>query len=155
MSSKNNMPHSPVPRMLTYTTAIAELFMLAEGEKDKLLQAKFDALRASYARVEYYAKQGIANEITDTIMEKKAKMILDATTVQTVRELAAIPKPRYTGAEWIVSPNSVPEEEMVMWSESSLRAGGPLRPEAVERYMRLFRDFYGEKADELLGVSLE
>ena len=147
--SKNR---SPMPRMLSYAKALAELMLLSEQEKDELLNVKFDALRTSYARVEYYAKQGINEEIVDTIMEKKSKLIIAAQSIKEVREITAPPKPRYTGTEWIASPNSVPEEEMVIWSETSLRAGGPLMPEAVARYMKLFRDFYGERADELLGA---
>lgn len=137
------------PRMLTYAMAIAELFVGSEGQKENLLYEKFEALRKSWSCVEIYAKDGFSEEILDAIMEKKARMILDAKIVKDVRELSEPPKPYYTGNGWAVSRNSVPEEEMVLWSKASLRA--PLTQEATERYMELFKQFYGKSVDELTG----
>lgn len=125
------------PRMLTYAMAIAELFVSSEGQKENLLHEKFEALRKSWSYIEVYAKDGFSEEILDAIMEKKAKMILSAKTIKDVRELSEPPKPYYTGNGWAVSKNSVPEEEMVLWSKASLRA--PLTQEAMERYMELFK----------------
>lgn len=137
------------PRMLTYAMAIAELFVSSEGQKENLLYEKFEALRKSWSYTEVYAKDGFSEEILDAIMEKKAKMILGAKTIKDVRELSEPPKPYYTGNGWAVSKNSVPEEEMVLWSKASLRA--PLTQEAMERYMELFKQFYGKSVDELTG----
>lgn len=137
------------PRMLTYAMAIAELFVSPEGQKESLLHEKFEALRKSWSCIEIYAKDGFSEKILDAIMEKKARMILDAKTVKDVRELSEPPKPYYTGNGWAVSRNSVPEEEMVLWSKASLRA--PLTQEATERYMELFKQFYGKSVDELTG----
>lgn len=137
------------PRMLTYAMAIAELFVSSEGQKENLLHEKFEALRKSWSYIEVYAKDGFSEEILDAIMEKKAKMILSAKTIKDVRELSEPPKPYYTGNGWAVSKNSVPEEEMVLWSKASLRA--PLTQEAMERYMELFKQFYGKSVDELTG----
>lgn len=94
-------------------------------------------------------KMALMKKILDAIMEKKARMILDATSIQDVRELSNPPKPYYDGNKWICSKNSVPEEEMIWWSKTSLRA--PLSSEAVERYAELFKQFYGMSVDELMG----
>lgn len=137
------------PRMLTYAMAIAELIVDSENQKENLVHEKFEALRKSWSLVEVYARDGFDEKILDAIMEKKSRMILDATTVKDIRELGEPPKPSYTGNRWVASKNSVPEEEMVWWSKASERA--PLMREAVERYMELFKQFYGKSADELMG----
>lgn len=137
------------PRMLTYAMAIAELIVGSEDSKERLLEEKFEALRKSWSLLELYAKDGFDEKILDAIMEKKARLILDATSVQDVRELSNPPKPYYDGSKWTCSKNSVPEEEMIWWSKTSLRA--PLSSEAVERYAELFKQFYGISADELMG----
>lgn len=127
---------------------IAELFMRPESESDKLLEEKFEALRKVFSYTEMYEKEGFAAVILDTIMEKKADMILKAATLKDIRELANPPKPHYDGRRWRVSKNSVPEEEMLWWSMASLKA--PLNREATERFEDLFRQFYGKDVDEMM-----
>lgn len=76
-------------------------------------------------------------------------MILDATSVNDVREISTLPKPCYDGNKWHSSKNSVPEEEMVWWSKVALKA--PLVSEAVKRYEELFEQFYGVSIDEIMS----
>lgn len=140
------------PRMLTYAMAIVELIVDSESQKENLVHEKFEALRKFWSLVELYARDGFDEKILDAIMEKKSRMILDATTVKDIRELSEPPKPFYTGNGWAVSKNSVPEEEMIWWSKASERA--PLMREAVERYAELFRQFYGKSVDELMGDAI-
>lgn len=144
--------NEPMPRIYTYAMAIATLAIEHGDEADKLLNEKFEALKRVYGTVEYYAKEGFMKSLVDTIMEKKAKMILGATSVKDVREIASLPKPQYDGNEWYASANSVPEEEMVLWSMTSLRA--PLAYEAVKRYEELFEQFYGVSVDEIMNGGL-
>jgi len=144
--------NDPMPRIYTYAMAIAMLAIEHGNEADKLLNEKIEALKKVYATVEWYAKDGFMGRLLDTIMEKKAKMILDATSIKNVRELADPPKPQYDGNKWHTSPNSVPEEEMVWWSKVSLRA--PLAYEAVKRYEELFEQFYGVSVDEIISGGL-
>lgn len=141
--------NNPVPRMYTYAMAIAMLVIDHSDEPDKLVSEKLQALKRTFALVETYAKDGFERRIVDTIMEKKSKMILDATSVNDVRELSVPPKPYYNGNKWLSSKNSVPEEEMVWWSKVSLRA--PLVSEAVKRYEELFEQFYGVSVDEIMS----
>ena len=144
--------NNPMPRMYTYAMAIAALIVKHDDENDKLLNEKFEAIKRVYATVEWYAKDGFMEQIVDTIMEKKAKMILDATSVKDVRELDNPPKPQYDGNKWYNSPNSVPEEEMVWWSKTSLKV--PLSYEAMRRYEELFKQFFGMSVDEMMNGGL-
>lgn len=140
----------PMPRDFSLAMAVATLVVESNTTPEKLLEAKFDALKKVNGILNWYAKEDFDEKILDSIMAKKAEMILKAATVKEIREITALPKPRYDGGKWHPSPNSVPEEEMILWSIASLRAGGPLRHEAVERYMELFKGFYGKSVDELL-----
>ena len=137
------------PRMLTCAMAIAELIVNSENQKETLLAEKFEALKKSWSLLELYASEGFDEKILDAIMEKKSAMILDATSVKDIREISEPPKPYYTGNTWVASENSVPEEEMIWWSKASLKS--PLSREATERYIELFRNFYGSGADKILG----
>lgn len=139
-----------MPRCFSLCMAIAALLVECGTTPEKLLDEKLIALRRVNGRLKWYEKENYDEKILDSIMAKKAKMILKATTVKDIREIAAIPRPRYDGRKWYTSPYSVPEEEMILWSIASLRAGGPLKPEAIERYMELFKGFYGKSVDELL-----
>ena len=137
------------PRMLIFAMTIAELVVNPERQKDSLVGVKIKALKKSWALLEYYAKDGFSEQILDTIMEKKAKLILDATTIKDINEIAEPPKPQYDGNKWWSNKNSVPEEEMIWWSKASLRA--PLSYEATMRYMELFKNFYGKSIHEIIG----
>lgn len=147
--SEGRMPMTgPMPRHYSLAKGIATLIMACETMPEKILEAKFDALRKVNGMLNWYAKENFDEKILDSIMAKKAEMILQAATVKDIREITAPPKPKYNGGKWYTSPNSVPEEEMILWSITSLKA--PLSQEAFERYKELFEAFYRKGIDELL-----
>ena len=74
-------------------------------------------------------------------------MILDATSIDDIREIANPPKIRFGGNRWIASKNSVPEEEMILWSKALEH--GQLSEEGFKRYFELFEQFYGKRIDEI------
>lgn len=131
--------HPPWEYVFAYT--LAKLVFEDEKTSEKLTIAKVEALRKVAGVIRKYEAENFDRALIDAIMEKKAKMILEATTMGAVHDIAGLPKPRYDGAEWYTSKYSVPEEELILWSMASLRA--PLRPEAVERYLTLFKQVYG------------
>lgn len=145
---ENNEHRGKLPRLLTYSMAIAELFLRFDVRKEKLWEEKFMALKKTWSLLEWYACDMFDEGILDVIMEKKSRKILDASSIKDVRELGEPPKPHYNGTRWIVSENSVPEEELIWWSKTSLK--GPLVETAFNRYMALFRDFYGKRGEEIL-----
>lgn len=136
------------PRTYTYAMAIATLLLSSKGENEKLAYEKFEALRKTASLLESYASRSFDERLLDVIMEKKAKMILEATKVSDVREIATPKAPEFLGDGWSVSRFSVPEEEMIWWSMTSLK--GPLNEPANKRFMELFKDFYGHSPDETI-----
>ena len=140
--------HDPMPRAYTFAKATATI-IVKHGEKPtKLQREKLAALSKVFNATNSYGADGFMREIVDTIMEKKAELILSATTVKDVRELSLPPKPHFDGVKWHISENSVPEEEMVWWSKASLAA--PLTHEAVKRYEELFKQFFGVSINDII-----
>ena len=111
------------------------------GESKSLTDARARAAQTTLQRAAYYRGQGIRNELVHMVVEKRLKLIAEATTVKELREIEAEPKPRYTGNGFAASKFSVPEEEMIIWSLTSLKA--PLIPAGFERYMTLFQQVFG------------
>lgn len=134
-------------RALTYATTIASLVTSTKNSDDEMLLEKVKALKMAWSLLEIYSKDGFMETILDVIMEKKAKMILDATSIDDIREIANPPKIRFGGNRWIASKNSVPEEEMILWSKALEH--GPLSEEGFKRYFELFEQFYGKRIDEI------
>jgi len=131
--------HSPWEYV--FASTLATLVFEDEKAPEKLTIAKVEALRKVFGVIRKYEAENFDRALIDAIMEKKAKMILEATTMGAIHEIAGLPKPRYDGVEWYTSKYSVPEEELILWSLASSKA--PLIPEAVERYLTLFKQVYG------------
>lgn len=133
-------------RIVTYAMAIAQL-VTDDTLTDKMRSRKFSAVQKAVAITGAYAKEGIREDLVDTIMEKKTNLILNAKTLEEVDRAANPPKPRYTGGEWIDDPLSVPEEELVIWSRTSLK--GPLTHAGQQRYLSIFKKVFGWSPDEV------
>lgn len=114
-------------------------------ESKSLSHARERAAQATLQRAAYYRKQVIRTDLVHVVVEKRLKLIAEASTVKEIKEIEAEPKPHYTGNEFITSKFSVPEEELIVWSITSTKA--PLMPAAVERYASLFRQVFGAEPD--------
>ena len=131
---------------MTYAMAIAQL-VTDDTLIEKMRSRKFAAVQKAAAITDAYAKAGIREDLVDTIMEKKTNLILSAKTIEEVDRAASQPKPHYTGGEWIDDPLSVPEEELVIWSQTSLK--GPLTHAGQQRYLSVFKKVFGWSPDEM------
>lgn len=136
------------PRKLSYATAIAELLLGADGQKEKLVKEKFESLRKSWALLELYASEGFDEDVLDVIMQKKGQMILSSQSLKDIRELGNPPRPHYDGKDWVVK-NYVPEEEMIWWAKASLHR--TLGRRARTRYLQLIKEFYGKSSEIIFG----
>ncbi len=132
-------------RIVTYAMAIAQL-VTDDTLTDKMRNRKFSAVQKAAASMDAYAQEGVREDLVDTTMEKKARLILNAKTLEEVDRAADPPKPHYTGGEWIDDPLSVPEEELVIWSRTSLK--GPLTRAGQQRYLSVFKKVFGWSPDE-------
>lgn len=111
------------------------------GESKALASARARVTQGTLQRAAFYRKEGIRNDLVHMVVEKRLKLIAKASTVKELKEIEAEPKPRYTGNGFAASKFSVPEEEMIIWSLTSLKA--PLIPAGFDRYMTLFQQTFG------------
>ena len=119
------------------------------GDKPKRIQAlQFSALRQLQARLHYYDQRGYSDKLINAIAEKKAEMIMQTTTKTEMDKVLHAPAPHYTGGGFVTDQYCVPEEELIGWSETSLR--GPLIPAGMKRYMELFKAVFPEESDMVM-----
>ena len=111
---------------------------------DKVARLRIAALRKLMEQLYRYKERGFGDSLLCAIAEKKGKLIIK-TTSKVEMERVMIPRPpHFDGNRFIPDKYSIPEEELILWSESSLK--GPLIPEAFDRFSELFKIIYPEKA---------
>lgn len=117
-----------------------------ERGSKKLTDARSSAVEDTLRRAAYYRKEGIRTDLVHAVVEKRLKFIFAAKTQQALKQIMAEPKPRYTGNGFDSSEFCVPEEEMIIWSFTSMKA--PLMPAGYERYLSLFQQVFGCSPEE-------
>lgn len=123
--------------------------IICEDVKDSVRALHFDALKQLQAQLRFYKERGILSKLLCGIAEKRGEMILK-TSFKTEMERVMNPHaPHYDGAKFVPDQYSIPEEEMIAWSETSLR--GPLIEPAYKRYMELFAQFFLEEYAEVVA----
>ena len=115
------------------------------GERtDKVLALQFSALRELQVILHYYEQRGYSAELIGAIAEKKGQMIITTTTKAEMEKVLHPPAPYYNASVFVADKYLIPEEELICWSETSLR--GPLIKPALKRYLELFQQFYPDEA---------
>ena len=75
-------------------------------------------------------------------------MIMQAETKGEITEILKLSKPHFDGKKFVyTSPYAVEEEELLLWSLTSLQ--GPLRDEGYRRYRELFEKCLPELVEKL------
>ena len=129
---------------LEYSRYIMELLMNDELN-EKLRSRRFDALRKMRGITAQYEEEGFLPELVETIFCKKADFIMKAKPKTELEEIAKPSIPRYSGGAFY--PGSfyhVEEEELILWSKTSLKA--PLILQGYKRYQELFKKYVKEEA---------
>ena len=122
------------------------------GDKPEKVQSlQFTALRQLQARLHWYSERGYQDKLINAIAEKKCEMIMRTTTKAEMEKVLHAPAPHYTGAEFVADQYCVPEEELIGWSETSLR--GPLIPAGLKRYMELFKLVFPEETHSIMEAE--
>ena len=122
------------------------------GDKPEKVQSlQFTALRQLQARLHWYSERGYQDKLINAIAEKKSEMIMRTTTKAEMEKVLHAPAPHYTGAGFVTDQYCVPEEELIGWSETSLR--GPLIPAGLKRYMELFKLIFPEETHSVMEAE--
>lgn len=122
--------------------------VIAADMPDNVRSMRLQAMQTVLQYLRHYQKLGYMPKLLNAIAEKKCEFILSVTTKG---EMDRVVRPRclhYNGNQFIPDKYSVPEEELICWSETSLRA--PLKEEAYKRYLELFKQTLPEESKHLL-----
>lgn len=125
---------------------VAEV-LVDETSSAKVLELRMKALATLRGQIEYYRKLGYVERLIEGIAEKRAAMIMKATTQTEMDKVMRPRAPRYDGGKFVPDEYNIPEEEMIAWSMVSLQA--PLSSIGMQRYMELFREFFPKESKEL------
>lgn len=124
---------------LEYSRYITELLMDQE-QTEELLSRRFDALRTLRGMMVKYEEERFLPELIETIFCKKAEFIMEARTKTEIEKILKPSTPRYSCGEFYAgSPYHVEEEELILWSITSLK--GVLIPDGYKRYRELFEKY--------------
>lgn len=114
---------------------------------EKYRSLRLDALSNLYRILNRYQKSMYHDKLLSGIAKKKGEMILNAKSKAEIERILHPKAPHFDGNQFIPDEYSVPEEELICWSETSLQA--PLVPVACDRYRELFREIFPEESEAL------
>ena len=124
----------------------AEL-ICSEGISEKVFALRFDALKMLQGLIHHYDERGYSDTLLNGIAEKKGAMIMSASSKTEMDKILKPKAPHFDGVRFIADRYLLPEEELICWSEASLRA--PLNEYAFRRYMELFCRMFPEESEAL------
>lgn len=120
---------------------------------DALRKCKLEALQEIAGRTSRYANGLWDPLIINGYAIKKARFILEAQNKTQIEEILKPAKPHYDGNAFRDGPYQVDEEELIGWSEASLRA--PPNERAVKRMIELmYKVFPHERLKTLEDLDL-
>lgn len=116
-------------------------------ESDKLLWEKFTAILELIPKIKFYSNKMFSEErLVRPIAMKKIEFIKAAATKKQLTEILKPPKVRYNGNKVVsVGDYVIPEEELIIWSLTSLEA--PLMDVGLQRYKEVFLLVFPEHKD--------
>lgn len=129
------------PEELVELSEAAVAIVALRKQSGAVPKAKISAIKDTIWRVANYRRQGIVSELVHTIFVKRMQLIGNAGTVSELKEIQAEPKPHYNGNGFSTGTFCIPEEELILWSQTSLRA--PLNEAGMKRYLDVFHQVYG------------
>lgn len=116
-------------------------------------EAKYEAIVKVLSTTSFYRQHGIRNELVHTIFRQKIKMIRKASTVKGIKAIEKGPIPQFDGNRFVTGQYHIPEEELVLWSLTSLK--GPLIAQGFDRYLELFKQVFGFGPEDHLDGAME
>ena len=131
--------------MLVMIPYFAEVLTADVPDNVRLL--RFQAMKEVQHYLICYQENGYLPKLLRAIAEKKCKRILALTTKTEMERLVKPRCPHFDGNRFWPDEYIVPEEELICWSETSLRA--PLNEAGQKRYMELFRQVFPEESKQL------
>lgn len=132
--------------------AFAEILM-SNDISDRVKELRLSALKELHNYLELYEELGYIDKLTIKIAEKKISMIMEITTKEEKKKVIEPNRPSFYGGKFITDKYNVPEEELIYWSETSLRV--PLNEAGIKRYMELFKKIFPDEERGIFKESYE
>ena len=121
--------------------------LACDNISDKVRKLRLNALKQLQSYLNYYKKLGYMDILLNAIAEKKGKMILQVSSKTEIDKLLKPRCPHFDGSKFVPDKYHVPEEELICWSETSLKA--PLNHNGFKRYAELFKQVFPDKSKEI------
>lgn len=121
--------------------------IIAEDMPERIRGLRFSAVQEVQKYLWHYHKHGYMSKLLCAIAEKKCEFIMSAASKVDMEQIVRPKCPHYDGCRFVPDKFSVPEEELICWSETSLY--GPLNEVGFKRYMELFRQLLPEESKQL------
>lgn len=115
-------------------------------------RASYEALRIVRMTAAGYVENSVLFWLSLRIFYKKGCMIKQAATKIELNEIVKPSVPRESCGVFREGPYHVHEEEMILWSKTSLEA--PLNEHGYKRYMKVFSMFFPKEAKEIFGLAV-
>ena len=136
--------------MKDYREIISDAIKSVEvSSPEKLRERKRCALTDVRKCLAYYEHRCYADELLCAIARKKVDFLLQSATVGAIREILKPSVPRYDGLTFHTGKYHVAEEELIGWSEASLRA--PLTGAGARRFAEVFAEICPEQGEHIFG----
>lgn len=131
-----------------FVTAIT-CTILDESLSEKVRKLRVEGYRSLLSIILSYRQEGFLPNLIETVWDKKAAFISEATTKTEITEILKPSVPKYNGNEFYGKTKyHVDEEELLIWA--AISPHNRLVHYAVERYQALFKKCLPEHA-ELVG----
>lgn len=146
--------HTGILKLLTEETDDFQLVIIpyiaaitVSDDSEKICNLRLWAIKEMQQYLWHYKKLGYMLKLLCAIARKKCEMILTLTTKAEIERLIKPHCPQYNGNRFIPDKYSIPEEELICWSEASLRA--PLNETGFRRYLELFHQVLPDESRAL------
>lgn len=146
--------HTGILKLLTETTDDFQLVIIpyiaavaVSDDSEKICDLRLWAIKEMQQYLWHYKKLGYMPKLLCAIARKKCEILLTLTTKAEIERLVKPHCAQYNGNRFISDKCSIPEEELVCWSETSLRA--PLNETGFRRYLELFHQVLPEESGAL------
>lgn len=117
--------------------------LMSNDIPEKIRELRLSALKELYNYLKHYEELGYVDKLICKIAEKKIDMIMKIKTKEEKEKVIKPACPKLYGDKFLTDGYSVPEEELICWSEASLRA--PLNEHGFNRYMELFKKIFPDE----------
>ncbi|MBQ7673566.1 MAG: hypothetical protein IJT36_03455 [Alphaproteobacteria bacterium] len=123
--------------------------ILSEPCDKKVKKLRIAALQELDKQISSYLYLGYSDKLITAIMKKKTAMIRNINTKKECEALMKPHAPHYDGVKFIPDKFWIPEEELIGWSQASLKA--PLNHIGYKRYAEVFKMVFPERYEEIFG----